>query len=346
MDRTEENEIAYLSFLSKLSESEQIPPFDREAMAKMVEYGTRLAGNRDKLSTAFREIADVAREAGFYSMTNGIIGVSDVLKAIEERSYRSNLIQEKINEAIEEKTFLIEITGKKTGQVNGISVLDLGDLVFGRPNRITAITAVGKKGVIDIEREAKLGGSIHTKGVMILTGFLNRVFAKKRPLTLFASLTFEQNYSRIDGDSASSAELYALLSSLSGLPIKQGIAVTGSVNQMGEIQPVGAINEKIEGYFEVSKRMGLNGEQGVLIPSANQRHLMLKEEILEAVKLERFHIWAVESVEEGIELLTGIPAGISGEDGSFTEGTVYNIVEERLAAFTENLKETEPSSNT
>jgi lon-related putative ATP-dependent protease len=346
MDRTEENEVAYLSFLAKVSESEQMPPFDREAMAKMIEYGTRLAGNRDKLSTAFREIADVAREAGFYSRGNGAIGGSDVLKAIEERTYRSNLMQEKINDAIEEETYFIAIGGEKIGQVNGIAVLSLGDIAFGRPNRITAITAVGRKGVIDIEREAELGGSLHTKGVMILTGFLNRLFAGKRPLALFASLTFEQSYGRIDGDSASSTELYALLSSLSGLPIRQGIAVTGSVNQMGEIQPVGGINEKIEGYFEVCKRLGLNGEQGVMIPAANQRHLMLKEEVLEAVQENQFRIWAVHSVEEGIELLTGVPAGVAGEDGSFPEGTVYHRVEERLAAFSEKLKASSASAKT
>ena len=344
MERTEENEIAYLSFLSKLSESEQIPPFNREAMAKMVEYGTRLAGNRDKLSTAFRDIADVAREAGYYSQSNGVIGGEDVLKAIEERAYRSNLIQEIINESIEDQTFFIDITGKKVGQLNGISVLDLGDIAFGRPNRITAVTAVGRKGLIDIEREAKLGGSIHTKGVMILTGFLNRVFAKKQPLTLFASLTFEQSYGRIDGDSASSAELYALLSSLSDLPIQQGIAVSGSVNQMGEIQPVGGINEKIEGYFEVCKRLGLNGEQGVMIPAANQRHLMLKEEVVEAVRQGQFRIWAIETVEQGIELLTGFPAGVAGEDGTFPEGTVYRNVQERLAGFTASLTEMDQSS--
>jgi predicted ATP-dependent protease len=205
---------------------------------------------------------------------------------------------------------------------------------------------VGRKGVIDIEREAELGGSLHTKGVMILTGFLNRLFAGKRPLALFASLTFEQSYGRIDGDSASSTELYALLSSLSGLPIRQGIAVTGSVNQMGEIQPVGGINEKIEGYFEVCKRLGLNGEQGVMIPAANQRHLMLKEEVLEAVQENQFRIWAVHSVEEGIELLTGVPAGVAGEDGSFPEGTVYHRVEERLAAFSEKLKASSASAKT
>jgi predicted ATP-dependent protease len=233
---------------------------------------------------------------------------------------------------------MIDVTGEKVGQVNGLSVMDLGDLSFGRPNRITASIGQGQAGLIDIEREAKLGGPIHTKGVLILSGFLVERFAQDKPLSLSARLVFEQSYSGIEGDSASSTELSALLSRLSGLPIRQGIAVTGSVNQRGEVQAIGGVNEKIEGYFDVCRAKGLTGEQGVIIPESNVTNLMLKEDVLEAVREGRFRIWSVRTIDEGIEILTGVEAGTRKEDGSFQEGTVNDLVDRRLRELAEAMK--------
>jgi len=239
---------------------------------------------------------------------------------------------------IMQKKLMISLTGSKIGQINGISVIDLGDILFGRPNKITVSVATGKDGLVDIEREAKLGGPIHTKGVLILLGFIVEKYAQNKPISLVASLVFEQSYSEIEGDSASSAELYAILSSLSQLPIKQGIAVTGSVNQKGEIQPVGAINEKIEGFFEVCMQTSLSGDQGVIIPKSNVENLMLKQEVVQAVKDGNFHVWAIKNIDQGIEILTGHPAGKRLKDGSFTKKSVHNLVDNRIELLNKNIK--------
>lgn len=332
MERTDENIRNYAAFTSNLCHEEDLKHLDSSALVKIVEYGSRLAEDQDKLSTKFGELADVIREASFYATQDNVLYTTavHVKKAIEERYYRSNLLQEHIKEMIKRDTLLIDIAGQKVGQVNGLAVINLGDITFGRPNRITASLGLGREGLIDIEKQAELGGPIHTKGVLILSGYLTEKFAQDKPLSLSARLVFEQSYAGIEGDSASSAELYALLSSLSGLPIKQGIAVTGSVNQKGEVQAIGGVNEKIEGFFEVCQAKGLTSEQGVVIPESNLKHLMLKEEVVATVKEGRFHVWAVKTIDEGIEVLTGIKAGERREDGTFEKETVSYFVAERL----------------
>jgi len=255
------------------------------------------------------------------------------------------MIQDKINEMIKRGHLMIDLEDSKAGQINGISVLDLGDIRFGRPNKITASIASGKVGLIDIEREAKLAGPIHTKGILILQGYLLEKYGQDKALSLFASLVFEQSYSEIEGDSASCAELFALLSSLAQLPLKQGIAVTGSINQKGELQPVGAINQKIEGFYEVCAQSGLNGDQGVIIPKPNLENLMLKEEISLAVKQGLFRIWAIDTVDDGLEILTGLPAGKKLLGGSFSKNSVHYKVDERLKELNRNLKPVKPSSD-
>lgn len=336
MIRSDENIKDYSSFIQSFCKKEKLLPADHRAMAKIIEYSSRLAGDQDKLSTSFGKIADIIREAAYYAGGDNAVVINDshVTKAIEEKLYRSNLIQEKINEMITTNQIYIDITDNKTGQINGLSVIDIGDISFGIPSRITCSVSLGKGGVIAIEREAELSGPIHTKGVLILTGYLSGKFMQDKPVSLSARLVFEQSYSGVEGDSASSTELYAILSALSTLPIKQGIAVTGSVNQKGEIQPIGGVNEKIEGYYEICKNIGLNGEQGVMIPSANMRNMMLKEEVAEAVKEGKFKIWAVDTIDDGIEILTGVKAGSIWEDG-----TVFNLVNNMLNIYAERMKE-------
>jgi lon-related putative ATP-dependent protease len=340
MDRTPENIRKYAAFFSMLCEKEALLHLDASAMAKLVEYGSRLAEDQRKLSTRFSEIADVVREACYYARKEGAPYATEahVRRAVEERFYRSNLIQERIQEMIVRGAIKIDTTGEKMGQVNGLAVISLGDISFGRPQRITATVAAGREGVIDIEREAKLGGRIHTKGVLILSGYLNEKYAAEAPLSLSARLVFEQSYEGVEGDSASSTELYALLSALSGLPVRQGLAVTGSINQKGEIQAIGGVNEKIEGFFDVCKAKGLTGDQGVLVPAANRDNLMLREDVVEAVREGRFHIYFVENVDEGIALLTGVPAGERGPDGSFPEGTVHARVAARFKEMAQQLR--------
>jgi len=337
MERTKENVDNYASFVCMLCTEENLKHLDREALARVIEYSSRLANDQEKLSTQFGAIADVIREASFYAEQEGAEYATSVhvKRAIDERFYRSNLVQERIEEMIERGTIMIDIEGKKVGQVNGLSVIGLGDIAFGRPSRITVSTGLGRGGLVDIEREAKLGGPIHTKGVMILSGYLVDKYAQDKPLSLSARLVFEQSYSGVEGDSASSTELYAILSSLSGVPIQQGIAVTGSVNQKGQVQAIGGVNEKIEGFFQVCKAKGLTGEQGVMIPASNVANLMLKEEVIEAVQEAKFHIWSVETIDEGIEILTGVQAGQRQEDGPFEEGTIHDQVDKRLRALAE-----------
>jgi predicted ATP-dependent protease len=313
-------------------------------VAKVIEYGSRLAEDQRKLSTRFAGVADIIREASFYATAEKAeyTTAGHVMKAIEEKTYRSNLIQQKIQEFIERNIFLIDTEGAKVGQVNGLSVMGLGDFEFGRPSRVTASIGVGRDGVIDIEREAAMGGPTHTKGVLILSGYLANKFAQDKPLSLSARLVFEQSYGGIDGDSASSTELYAILSALSGLPIRQTLAVTGSVNQKGEVQAIGGVNEKLEGFFEVCKAKGLTGEQGAMIPESNVQNLMLKEELVEAAKAGKFRIYPVKTIDEGIEVLTGIPAGERRKDGTFEEGTVNFLVDRRLREMAEKLREYQP----
>ncbi|MCW4021477.1 MAG: AAA family ATPase [Candidatus Bathyarchaeota archaeon] len=341
MDRTEENMQKYASFICTFCRKEKLKHLDASAVAKIVAYGSRLANDQEKLSTRFADIADVLREANFYATQedSSLVTSSHVRKAIEEKIYRSNLIQQKIQEMIERGVLLIDTEGEAIGQVNGLSVLSMGDFSFGRPSRVTASIGIGREGVIDIEREARLGGPIHTKGVMILSGYLSEKYARDKPLSLSGRLVFEQSYSGVEGDSASSTELYAILSALSGLPIKQNIAVTGSVNQKGEVQAIGGVNEKIEGFFEVCKAKGLTGQQGVLVPESNVQNLMLKEEVVEAVKAGKFHIYSVRTVDEGIEILIGVKAGERLSDGAFEKDTVNYKVDERLKEMAERLKE-------
>ncbi len=332
MELNDENIKNYIAFIKKTQKEEDLNSLDKSGIAKILEYGCRLANDKNKLSARYTEIYDIVTEANYYGRTNGNdkISAEDVRHAIEEKVYRSNLIQEKLYEMIENDMLFIDIKGEKVGQVNGIALLDLMDFSFGKPNRITASIGVGSEGIVDIEREAKLGGKIHTKGIMILSGYLTENYAKEKPISLTARLVFEQSYQGVEGDSASCAELYALLSSLSGLPVKQGIAVTGSVNQKGEVQAVGGINDKIEGFFEVCKTLEFTGEQGVIIPKSNVRSLMLKEEVAEAVKKGDFNIWAVEHIDEGISILTGVKAGKRKKGGKFEKDSVNAKVDARI----------------
>jgi lon-related putative ATP-dependent protease len=340
MPRDHEHEFEYARFVANRCHEEGLCHFDRAAVEKIVEYGSRLSGHQHKLSTRFGEIANLIREANYWAghEQREIVSADDVRKSLEERRYRANLVEEHFQEQIHEGTVFIDTTGVMVGQVNGLSIVDLGDYAFGQPSRVTARTYMGEEGLVNIEREVEMAGPIHNKGMMILTGYLGGRYAQNQPLSMSASLTFEQNYGGIEGDSASSTELYALLSSLSGIPIKQGIAVTGSVNQRGEVQPIGGVTEKVEGFFDICQDQGLSGEQGVIIPEANIKHLMLREDVVEAVAGGRFHIWAVSTVDEGIELLTGVPAGQKDENGEFPEGTVHHTVQSRLLALAEELK--------
>ena len=341
MDRTDENVRKYAAFVCTLCQKEKLKHLHASGLAKIVEYGSRLAQDQKKLSTTFGEVADIIREANFYAVQENseYVTADHIKKAIDEKVYRSNLIQKKIQEMIERNVLLIDTDGEAVGQVNGLSVMSLGDFAFGRPSRVTATVGLGREGLIDIERESKLGGRIHTKGVMILSGYLAGKYARDKPLSLSARLVFEQSYGMVEGDSASSTELYALLSVLSGFPIKQSIAVTGSVNQKGEVQAIGGVNEKIEGFFEVCKVKSLNGKQGVLVPESNVQNLMLKEGVVEAVRAGKFHIYPVKTIDRGIEVLTGVKAGARRPDGTFEEGTVNYEVDKRLKAMAEKLRE-------
>jgi lon-related putative ATP-dependent protease len=340
MDRTDDNIHDYTAFVCRLCEEEKLKHLDSSALAKIVEHGSRLAQDQEKLSTRFRDIADIIREANYYASQSGeaLVTAQHIKQAVEQRYYRSNLRQERITEMIERGTIMIDLEGESVGQVNGLSVIDLGDITFGRPNRITASVGLGRGGLIDIERESMLGGPIHTKGVMIISGYLAEQYAHDKPLSLSARLVFEQSYSGVEGDSASSAELYALLSSLSNIPIKQGIAVTGSVNQKGEIQTIGGVNEKIEGFFEICKAKGLTGEQGVIIPKSNVKNLMLREDVVAAIMDGQFHVWQVSTVDDGIEILTGMKAGERMKNRSFKQDSIHALVDHRINEMAETMQ--------
>jgi lon-related putative ATP-dependent protease len=344
MDRTPDNVDKYTKFICGLVQREGLLHLDPTALVAVIEHSSRIAEDQEKLSTEFAIIADMIREASFYAQEEGATEITrdHIRKQLEEKDYRSNMIQQKIQEMIDEGTILIDVDGKKGGQLNGLAVLSVGDFVFGRPSRITSSIGVGREGIIDIERLAEMGGATHTKGMMIISGFLHDRYANDVPLSLSARVVFEQSYSGIDGDSASSTELYALLSELSGVSIRQNIAVTGSVNQKGEVQAIGGVNYKIEGFYETCKLVGLTGEQGCMIPYANVHNLMLKEEVVEAVKQGKFHIWAVRTIDEGIEVLTGVAAGKKGRDGSYPEGTINGLVKRRLNDMAQAVKEFHP----
>lgn len=330
--RTPEVMNEYALFIATLCREKKLLHFDRSGVACLLEYTARMVDDQDKLSSRFMEIADFAREASFWAQRDGhkVVKCSDVRRAADEQLYRVNRIEERMQELFDNGTIMVDTDGEAAGQINGLSVISLGDHTFGRPSRITARTWLGQAGMVNIEREVKLSGPIHDKGVLILTGWLGGMFATKHPLSLSASICFEQSYDGVEGDSASSTELYALLSAISGVPLKQGIAVTGSVNQHGMIQPIGGVNHKIEGFYAVCKAKGLTGNQGVMIPKTNERHLMLNEEVVEAVNKGRFHVWSIETIEQGIELLTGIPAGKADKNGKFEKGTLYNLVAHNL----------------
>lgn len=329
----------YGNFVHSLCETEGLNHLEASALAKIVEYGSRLAEDQNKLTTRFPELADIVREASFYATQDHSKYVNDVhvTKALREKVYRSDLVDQKFKEMIQRGIILIDTAGAKVGQVNGLSVISLGDFEFGQPSRITASVGLGRGGVVDIERESKLGGQIHTKGVLIISGYLAGKYARDKPLTLSCRLVFEQSYGGVDGDSASSTELYAILSALAELPIKQNFAVTGSVNQKGEVQAIGGANEKIEGFFAVCKARGLKGDEGILVPRSNIQHLMLSEEVVEAVRKGQFHIFPISTIDEGIEILTGVKAGEKRPDGSYELGTVHYRVDKRLVEMAKEL---------
>ncbi len=338
--RSEANYRDYSRVIASIAQSHNLKHVDAAGVARVLEEGARLADDREKLSIQVGRISDIVREADYWAGKAGrsIITREDVSTAIEEHTQRSDRLRDRSQETIDREIVFIDTDGTKVGQINGLSVLQLGDFAFGKPTRITARVRMGQGRVTDIEREVKLGGPLHSKGVMILWGFLAGRFAQDVPLALAATLVFEQSYGGVDGDSASSTELYALLSALSEVPIQQGLAVTGSVNQWGEVQPIGGANEKIEGFFDVCKARGLTGRQGVLIPKANVQHLMLRSDVVDAVQAGQFSIHAVSSIDEGIEILTGVKAGERNSDGVFPDGTINRRVEDKLQAFAEHAK--------
>ncbi|HMM22500.1 MAG TPA: ATP-binding protein [Selenomonadales bacterium] len=341
MENNPDNIEKLARFVSSTVQKENLKHFDRAAVGRVVEYATRLSGSQNKLTTRFNEVVEVLCEADSWAAMDGsrLVTAGHVNKALAEKRYRYNKYEEKLQEMFAEGQLLMDTDGAKVGQVNGLAVLSVGEYMFGKPSRITANTFLGKSGVVNIERETKMSGTSHSKGVMILSGYLGQKYAQRHPLALSASLTFEQLYDGVDGDSASSTELYAILSSLAELPVRQHIAVTGSVNQKGEIQPIGGATEKIEGFFAVCKLKGLTGHQGVMIPHQNVVNLTLNEEVVAAVQAGKFHIYPVRTIDEGIEILTGVPAGEAAADGVYREDTVHGRVSRKLQAYIEKLIE-------
>lgn len=341
MPKESSNIQKYAYFIATRCAQEKLLPFDRTGVARVVELGCRLAGDKERLSARFNEISNIIAEASYWAGLAGAdsVGYEHVEKADKERIYRGSKIEDRLRDFIVEDTLMVATRGSVVGQVNGLAVLDPGDRAFGKPSRITAKTYMGDSGVVNIEREAKMSGKIHNKALLILTSFLGERYAQSFPVTLSASITFEQLYDEIEGDSATCTEVYALLSSLSGVPLDQGIAVTGSMNQLGEVQPIGGVNEKIEGFFDVCTAKGLTGTQGVIMPRRNVRHLMLKKEVIDAVRDGRFAIYPIDTVDEGMEILTGMPVGVRGGDGAFPEGTINQLVEKRLLSLARGYKE-------
>jgi len=347
MERKEDNVNKMAGFISYHCQKQNLRHFDREAVAEIVEYSTRLAENQTKLSTRFNEIVDLLFEADAWAELDGekVVGKAQIEKSLEEMVYRSNKYEQKIVESIKDEEILLDLEGSRVGQINALSLLDQGDYRFGRPSRITASTYLGRKGIINIERESDLSGRIHNKGVLILSGYLGLRYGSLVPLNLTASICFEQSYGGVDGDSASAAELFCLLSSLADVPLRQDLALTGSINQKGEIQPIGGVNSKIEGFYLACKAKGLTGNQGVIIPQKNQHSLMLKKDVIEAVEKEQFNIYIISTVDEGIELLTGLPAGELLDDGTFSEGSFSDKVLTKLEQFNEKMRSEKEKEN-
>jgi predicted ATP-dependent protease len=340
IERNMRNMLDYAAFLSGCCEECETRHFDPSGVAKVIEYSARMVADQERLSARFAQVKNWILEANYWAARDNskFISASHVRKAIDEMLFRHSLVDDRIRDMINRGSIMIDVEGAVVGQVNGLSVYSLGDTTFGKPSRITAKTFLGRGGVINIERESELSGPIHNKGVMILSGYLGWKYAQDKPLSLSASLCFEQSYEGVEGDSASSTELYAILSSLSDTPIRQNIAVTGSVNQKGEIQPIGGVNQKIEGFFKVCQAKGLTGDQGVLIPYQNLRNLMLDEELVDSIRQGQFHIYSVRTIDEGIEILTGVSAGEKQEDSTYPEGTVNYMVDQRLRVMAEQLK--------
>jgi lon-related putative ATP-dependent protease len=339
LDQGPENNLLYARMIATIARREDLRPFDKKAVARIIEHSARLAGDAHKLSTHLLSIADLLRESDYWAQVagNGAVTANDVQRAIDAQIHRADRLRQRIHEQIEQGTIMVDTSGARVGQVNGLSVLSLGGFTFGRPNRITARARLGKGEVVDVEREVELGGPIHSKGVLILSSFLGARYARRYPLSLSASLVFEQSYGGIEGDSASLAELAALLSELGRMPVRQSLAVTGSVNQHGYVQPIGAVNEKVEGFFDVCATRGLTGDQGVVIPAANKRHLMLRDDVVQAVKDGQ--VYPVDTVDQAVELLTGLPAGERDKSGAFPDGSVNERVEARLIELAERQRE-------
>ncbi|MCX7828669.1 MAG: AAA family ATPase [Thermanaerothrix sp.] len=347
MPRNPETEKLLACFVANFVKKEGGIPFSSEAVAEIIEWSCRLSENQDRMSTQFNRIAEILVESTAWARMDRAARVerSHVRKAIEEKIFRSNLIEERLRRAFEEGFVRVDTEGRAVGQINGLTVVDMVDHAFGHPVRITANVFMGQEGVVNIEREVKMTGPIHNKGLLTLQSYLGRKYAQDMPLSLSARIAFEQTYSGIEGDSASSTELYCLISALAGIPLRQDVAVTGSVDQFGNVQPIGGVNEKIEGFFRYCKSKGLTGTQGVMIPVQNVKNLMLHHEVVDAVREGKFHIWAVEHVDQGLELLTGVQAGSPGEDGTYPDGTVHGLVKETLKKMLDKLREFKKGSN-
>jgi len=340
MDKTEESIGQISRFIRMKTMEEKLKPFDRTAVALLMEQAVRMTGRQEKISTSFPQLTDLVREANYVAgeEKKGTVSASHLQKVIESRKFRSGMVEEHLQEMIDRGTLMIDLEGKVVGQVNGLAVYAMGDYMFGKPSRITCSTAMGRAGIINIEREADLSGSTHNKGVLILGGYLRKKYAQDKPLTMSASIAFEQSYGGVDGDSASSTEIYALLSSLSQVPIKQSIGVTGSVNQNGQVQAIGGVNEKIEGFFDCCRKKGAGDSQGVMIPESNVKDLMLRQDVVEAVSKGKFHIYPVRTIDQGIEILTGKKAGNRKADGSYPKGSINQLVDDKLKELAEGLK--------
>ncbi len=340
MNKEDKAFMEFAGFVRTKVDEEKFRKFNRSAVIELIEEAVRMTGRQEKISTSFPRITDLLREADYWAGIAGrdTVQAEDVEKALETRIYRSNMIEEHIQELINRGSIMIDLDGQKVGQVNGLAIYNLGDYMFGKPARITASTSMGRAGIINIEREAEMSGRIHNKGMLVLEGYLRTKYAQNKPLSMSASIAFEQSYTGVDGDSASSTEVYAILSSLAAIPIRQDIAVTGSVNQKGETQPIGAVNDKIQGFYHCCKVQGLTKKQGVMIPESNLKDLMLSKEVLKAVEKEEFHIYAVKNIDQGISILTGLEAGEKSEDGTYPPESVNGLVDARLLSLVKGLK--------
>jgi lon-related putative ATP-dependent protease len=345
-----ENTLLYARFIATLARRENLLHFNKAAVARILQYSMRISDDSEKLSTHMRNIFDLLREADYWAKqnTHTLIGANDVQKAIDHQIARNSRLKEETYEEILRNTLLIDTEGSQIGQINGLSVISMGDFAFALPTRVTATAHLGEGHVIDIEREVELGGPIHSKGVLILSSFIGGRYAKNHPLSLSASVVFEQSYGMVEGDSASLAELCVLLSAIAQVPIKQSLGITGSINQHGQVQAIGGVNEKIEGFFDICNKRGLTGQQGVIIPADNIKHLMLRDDIVEAARNDQINIYPIRTVDEALELLTGMPAGARDEQGNFPEGSLNAIIEAKLVemanikhTFSEQFKEKE-----